>query len=181
MGRKRSFPPSIAASLMEGALVPALHRELHDQDGVFAQEADQHDHPELRPNVVRQADGGQEQERAEDADRQREDDGQGNQEALILRHEHEVDEDHHDDEDVECRVALLRLVPRQAFPAEGIAARQGGGGDLLHRIDGLTGGITRGRHELNGGRGVEVVARDLVQALRLLQLHESRVGDHLAL
>src|SRR5690606_33568511 len=48
----------------------------------------------------------------------------------------------------------------------------------LDRPDGFTGAIAATRRTLNGRRGVEVVAIDLVQTPRLLERHERRIGDH---
>jgi hypothetical protein len=50
--------------------------------------------------------------------RQRED------EALVLRRQHQIDEHQHDPEDVHGLVAAPRLVVREALPGDVVAARQ---------------------------------------------------------
>ena len=98
--------------------------------------------------------------------------------ALVLPDQHQIDEGDDDEEDINCLVPLSRLVVRETCPAEVETARQRLGGDLLDRLDGLTGAVAGSRCTLNGGGGVQVVAGDLVQALLLLERHERGVGDH---
>ena len=49
------------------AFIVPLHRELHDQDRVLSEQADEHDDADLRVDVVRQAHQLQQEERAEEA------------------------------------------------------------------------------------------------------------------
>ena len=107
-------------------------------------------------------------------DRQRQDHRQRQDETLVLPDQHQIDEDDDDQEDIDRRVPLVRLVVREAFPADAVTARQRLGGDFLDRLDGLTAAVAGGRCTLNGGGGIQVVAVDLVQALLLLDLHERR-------
>src|SRR4029079_5614500 len=71
-----------------------------------------------------------------------------------------------------------RLVIRETGPTDAETSRQRLGGDLLDRVDGLTGAVAGSRCALNGGGGIQVVAVDLVQSLLLLERHESGGRDH---
>src|SRR5690606_21429129 len=104
---------------------------------------------------------------------------QGDQEALVLRDEDEIDERDDDEEDVERLVALPRLVPGDTLPSDVVARWECLGGDLLDRLNGLTARVPLPGNGLDRGGRVEVVAGDLVETLLLLDLHERRVGDHL--
>ncbi len=170
IGRKRNFPPSMAASLRVSALLAPLHREFDDQDRVLAEQTDQHDQTNLGVDVVGQPHDLQEQEGTEDPDRQRQDHGQRQDETLVLPNQYQIDEDDDDQEDINRLVPLSRLVIREAFPADAVTARQRLGGDLLDRLDGLTAAVAGSRRTLNGGGGIQVIAVDLVQALLLLEL-----------
>ena len=107
----------MAASSRLQALVAPLHGELDDQNRVLAQQTDQHDQTDLGVDVVGQPHGLQEQERAEDADRQREDDGQRKHEALVLPDQHQVHEGDDDQEDVDGLVALVALRRTRGLPS----------------------------------------------------------------
>ena len=122
IGRKRNFPPSMAASLR---LTPSWCRCTANstiKNRVLAQQTDQHDQTNLGVDVVGQPHGLQEQEGTEDPDRQRQDHCQRQDETLVLPDQHQIDEDDDDQEDVNSLVPLFRLVIREAFPAEAVTA-----------------------------------------------------------
>ena len=122
-----------------------MHREFDDQDRVLAEQADQHDQTDLGVDVVGQAHGLQEEEGTEDPDRQRQDHGQRQDEALVLPDQHQIDEGDDDEEDINRLVPLSCLVVSEARPADVVTARQRLGGDLLDRLDGLTGAVAGSR------------------------------------
>lgn len=99
----------------------------------------------------------------------------------MLPDQHQIDEQQHDDEDVQRLIAASHLVEGQASPADVIAAGKCLGCHLLDRLDGVTAAITIGRSALNGRSRIGVVSGDLVQPLFWLQGHEGGVGNHLAL
>jgi hypothetical protein len=68
----------------------------------------------------------------------------GQDEALVLGREHQVDEGEHHEEDVERFVAALRLVVRQALPRDVVAARERARGDLADRVDGVAARVAGG-------------------------------------
>src|SRR5690606_36571182 len=84
-----------------------------------------------------------------------------------------------DGEDVERLVALARFVPREAFPAHTVAVRQSLGRRFTDRLDRLPARMTRRRSGLDRSRRIQVVARDLVAPLLLLELPERRQRHHL--
>ena len=96
-------------------------RKLHDQNGVFARETDEHHEADLRENVVVLPGEINAAERAEQTHRHDEDDGQRQPPAFILRGEHEEDEEHAEREDVNDRVACEDLLQREVGPLEGEA------------------------------------------------------------
>ena len=138
---------------MRHALLAPLDREFDDQDRVLAEQTDQHDQTDLGVDVVGQPHGLQEEEGTEEPDRQRQDHGQRQDEALVLPDQHQIDEDDDDEEDINRLVPLSRLVVRETCPADVVTARQRLGGDLLDRLDGLTGAVAGSRAHLNGGGG----------------------------
>ena len=94
------------------ALLAPLHREFDDQDRVLAEQTDQHDQTDLGVDVVGQPHDLQEQEGTEEPDRQRQDHGQRQHETLVLPNQYQIDEDDDDQEDINSRVPLVRLVIR---------------------------------------------------------------------
>src|SRR5579883_2231404 len=163
------------------ALLSPLDGELHNQDGVFAKQTDQHDQTNLGVDVVSQSHGLQEEEGAEDPDWQREDNGQRQDEALVLPDQHQIDEGDDDQENVHRLVPGSRFVIRETGPVDIVTARQRLLGDLPNRLHGLPGTVARSRRALNGGGGVEVIPGDLVQTLFLFDPHERGVGNHFPL
>src|SRR5206468_2524060 len=121
------------------------------------EQAGQHDQTDLGVDVVGQPHDLQEQEGTEDPDRQRQDDGQRQDEALVLRHQDEVDEGDDDQEDVDGLVPLFRLVVRDTFPAEAVTGRQRLGGDLPDCVEGLTATVAGSGSALNGGGRIQVI------------------------
>lgn len=105
MGRSRCRAASRTAS---NGRSPSRHlsSELDDEDGVLPEQADEHDQRDVRVDVVLEARELQEPERSEDPRRQRQDDRRGQEEALVLRGEDEVDEDERDEPDDEPLVAI---------------------------------------------------------------------------
>src|SRR5471030_1245884 len=110
IGRKRNFPPSMAASLM---LTPSWCRCTANSTIRIAFLPSSPTN--MGVDVVGQPHDLQEEERSEDPDRQRQDHCQRQDETLVLPNQYQIDEDDYDQEDINSRVPLPRLVIREAF------------------------------------------------------------------
>src|SRR5579883_726984 len=172
------FPTFDGCLQKRQTLLSPLDGEFHNQNGVLAKQTDQHDQTDLGIDVVSQSHRLQEEEGAEDSDWQRKDNGQRQDEALVLPDQHQIDEGDDDQEDVNRLIALSRLIVGKALPAEAVTVRERLSGDLIDRLDGLTAAIAGRRRTLNDGARIQVIPGDLVQSLLLLDLHERGVGDH---
>src|SRR5690606_32460045 len=117
--------------------------------------------------------GFEEEEGAEDANRQRDNDTERDEEALVLSNQDEIHKDNNHQENIECDISSLRLVIGEAAPGDVESWCQRLGGNGLHGGDCLAAAVTLGRRSLNGGGWVEVVSTDLVETLLFLELHES--------
>src|SRR5579883_807926 len=161
------------------ALLSPLDGELHNQDGVFAKQTDQHDQTDLSIDVVSQSHRLQEEEGAEDSDWQRQNYSQRQDEALVLPDQYQIDEGDDDEEDVNRFIPRSRFVIRETSPVDVVIRRYnlGIGGNFPNCLDGLPGAVARSRCALDGGGGVEVETGDLVQPLLLLDRHERGVGN----
>ena len=157
-----------------------LGGKLDDQDRVLAQQSYEHDEPYLSINIIVQSHALQQEERAHDTDRQREDHRQRQQETLILPDQHEIDEHQHDDEDVNGFIAAKRLVEGEARPSDVKAARKGLGCHLLNGLDGVARAESIGGRTLNRGCGIGIVTGDFVESQLGLHRNERRVRNHLA-
>ncbi len=93
-----------------------LLRELDDEDGVLAGESDQHDEADLREDVVLHRAQPNAADRAEQAHRHDENDGERQRPALVKRGEHQEDEEHAERENVDRAVAGEFLLQRDLRP-----------------------------------------------------------------
>ena len=129
IGRSRSFAADSAASIEALALLVLHLGELDDENRVLRRQADEHDEPDLREHVVHVAlahEPAREPEpeiRAEGRERRAEQDAERHPPALVLRGQHQEDEEdrereHHGDA---RRAALL---VRQVGPVEAHVRRQ---------------------------------------------------------
>ena len=93
--------------------------EIDHQDAVLGDQADQRHQADLRIDVdageAEHAADVERQQRAEQRRRQRDQDDERIAEALVLRGEHEIDDDQREDEDVDERVAFLLELARVAL------------------------------------------------------------------
>ena len=146
IGRSRMAAAcSIASRRRIALLLLQLVGEVDHQDAVLGDQPDQRDEPDLRIDV----DGGEpdveRDQRAEHRGRQRDQDDQRIAEALILRGEHQEDDDQREDEGDDERAALLHVLPAFALEVVGEAF-----GKLsaccLQEVDGLADRAARKRH-----------------------------------
>ena len=134
IGRRRMRADSIAASTIDRPALAQLLGELDDQDRVLRREADQQHQPDLAEHVVVEAAQQLRGQRAEHRQRHAEQDDQRQDERLVLRRQHQVDEQQAEAEDqagLAARPPLLERLPR---PREVEAGRQVRARQLLHRL-----------------------------------------------
>ena len=106
IGRSRSREASRVAWRAVPGLLPLLG-ELNDQDRVLARQTHQDHEADLGEDVhVHARPGSDADDRAEQAHRHHQDHGQRQRPAFVLGRQHQEDEDHRQDEDVDRRVAL---------------------------------------------------------------------------
>ena len=91
-GRNRSRAPAIADVEDRLSLPPLIHGELDDEYAVLRRERDQHHQPDLRIDVETAARDHDRRNGAENADADRQENGNGNVPALVESHEKEVGE-----------------------------------------------------------------------------------------
>ena len=114
IGRSRTRAASTIASRFGQAALALLVGELHHQDAVLGDEADQRDQADLRVDVERREAEVERHQRAEDRERHRQHDDERIAKALELRGEHQVDDDDGEAEGDQRRVAFVDLQPRLA-------------------------------------------------------------------
>ena len=102
-------------------MVLPLPCELHDENRVFRGQANQHHEADLGKDVDRHAPEGQAGGRCQEAHRHDQHDRQRQLPALVLRHQHEEDEEGGGCEDRDGRDALLFLLMGQLGPFDGEA------------------------------------------------------------
>ena len=124
IGRSRSRAASMAASTVVAALDLQLARELDDQDRVLAGQPDQHEQADLSEDVVVAAREPHAGDRREQAHRHDQDDRERQEQAFILRRQHQEDEQHAEREDKQRRVAGQDLLVGQIGPFVAHALRQ---------------------------------------------------------
>ncbi len=121
-----------------------LAGKLHDQDRVLAGQPDEHEEPDLGKDVVvalgepHAADGAQERHRDDEDDRERQ------RPALVLRREHEEDQQDAQREDEDGRIAGQLLLIGQVGPLIADPVRQHVVHDTFDRCLRLTGAVPRG-------------------------------------
>ena len=99
IGRSRSWQASTAARHRIAPLVLELARELDDQNRVLGRQADQHDEADLGEDVDVLPVQRHAEQRAQQAHRHDQDDGERQRPALVLRRQHQEDEQHRQRED----------------------------------------------------------------------------------
>ena len=85
---------------------------LDNQNGILSKQTDQHDQGNLCIDVVFKSGQLQEEIRAENTRRQRKDDGQGQQQILILGSQQQINKQKTDTEDQECLSAGIFFFTR---------------------------------------------------------------------
>ena len=162
------------------ALAASLDGILSDEDSRLGQQPDEHDDTRLEVDVVLQPKELREEEAAHQSARHGEDDGEGDEEALVEAGEDEVDEHHADAVDQErgC-AAALRFLARDAAVFVAVTLRQSLLGHLLDGPHGLAGGVTVGYADVGRDGGVEIEARGHLGAHHLFEGDELADGRHL--
>src|SRR6202789_2165009 len=107
------------------ALCEELLGELYDEDGVFGGEADEHNEADLDVDVVAEAAGCDQQERAENSHGDGEQDDEWKREGLVLRGEGEIDDEQAEAEDDDGLAGRFDLFKSEARPFEGHAGHFG--------------------------------------------------------
>ena len=123
-GRSRTRHASRIAVRRSSPSLLALPRELDDQDRVLARQAGQHQEADLREHVVVAAGEPDAGDRREQRHRHDQDHAQRQRPALVLRREHDVDEQHAEREHEQHRVAGDDVLVGQLGPLERHPARQ---------------------------------------------------------
>ena len=143
-------------ALRQPMLLALLVGELHHQDAVLGDEADQRDQPHLRIDVERGDAEIERHQRSEDRKRHGQHDDERIAEALELRRQHQVDDDDGEAEGDERRVALVHLQPR--LPGEILveAGRHHLGGDLADGGERVA-GRDAGQRDAGNGGGIQLV------------------------
>ncbi len=103
---------------------PPLNGKFHNQDGIFGQKTYEHDQPDLHVDIVIQPDELGCRERSYNTRRDREQDGQWEQVALVLRGEQEVHKQHTKREDKHCLVTRRLLFQAKPGPFVTVVGRQ---------------------------------------------------------
>ena len=162
------------------ALAASLDGILGDEDCRLGQQPDEHDDTGLEVDVVLQPEELREEEAAHQSTRHGEDDGEGDEEALVEAGEDEVDEHHADavDEERGC-AAALRFLARDAAVFVAITLRQSLLGHLLDGAHSLAGGVTVGYADVGRDGGVEIETRSHLGAHHLFEGDELADGRHL--
>ncbi len=138
IGRKRSRQAwKIASSGAEAAVALGLQREVDHHDGVFLHDADQQHDADQRDQAERRAEQLQRQQRAHARRRQRREDGQRVDVALVQHAQHDIDRgDRRQDQD---HLRVQRLLEHLRGAGEGAAHRRRHA-ELGHRaVDGVAG------------------------------------------
>ena len=153
---------------------------LRDQDGRFRQQTDQHDDTRLEVDVVLQSHYLGEQERTHQTARNRQNDGERNEETLVQRAQDEVDQQDTDTEDDDRVAARLGLLARDAVELVTVALRKHLRSRFLNGPDGVARRITVGGRTVHGDRTVHVEAVQHLGAVNPRQIYELAQGSHLA-
>src|SRR5262249_13213410 len=147
-------------------------RELYYQDGVLARERDHQDQADLRVQVVVVAAARKREDDPHQGHGNDEDDRGGRRPALVQGGQHQGDEGEGERVNEVRLVADLLFLVARGSPLVGHALRQRLARELLHGAEGLpraepaSGGAEYGR------RRVQVVARDQLGPLSLLDLDQ---------
>ncbi len=104
-GRSRTRHASRIAVTRSAPSSSRCLRELDDQDGVLARQAGQHEEADLREDVVVAAGQPDAGDRGQQRHRHDQDDAERQRPALVLRRQHDVDQQHAQREDQQHRVA----------------------------------------------------------------------------
>ena len=145
-----------------------LFRELDDEDGVFAGEADEHDKADLREDVVLHRAQPDAADRAEQTHRDDEDDRERQRPAFVERREEKEDEENAERENVDRAVAGELLLQRDLGPFRGETRGQSFFRETFNGGERVTRACARRGLAAEVGGGKHVVARDLVGAAHFL-------------
>ena len=138
--------------------------ELDDQDRVLGRQADQGDQADLPVHVEVEAGQQDRDQRAEHAERRREQHCERHRPALVQRRQ-EQEHHHHRQRHHQCRgVAGLDFLGGLPRPLVAVAGRQHLGGDLAQRLQRIAGAVPRCLRAGHLGAAVQVVAHGEARA-----------------
>ena len=124
IGRSRMRAASTAASTIDMPLLAQLLGELDDQDRVLGREADEHDEADLAEDVVGEPAQQLGAQPAEDRERHAQQDDEGQDPALVLRGEHQIDE--HQARARRCSIAWVPAFTSSSDCADQAKSNPGG-------------------------------------------------------
>ena len=157
----------------------SLRGVLGQQNGCLGQETDEHDESRLHVDVVLQAPHPREKEAAEQSERHAQDDGKGDEEALVERTQYKVYEKDADDKDDGGGVAERRFLARHAAELVAIAFGKHLGGCAADGFQRLSAAVTVGGLSHDGDAAEEVKAVQALAAIDALHRDVLRDGNHL--
>ncbi len=158
----------------------ALPGELDDEDRVLAREPRQHQEADLGENVVVAAGQPDAADRREQGHRHDQDHRERQRQALVLRGQHAVDEQHAERKDQEHGVAGDRVLVGELRPLERHAVRQHALEQAGHRGLGLPRAVPRRGSAVDLGGRKTVVMHHLVRAVAAAHLEHRAERHHLA-
>src|SRR5690606_13031111 len=139
-----------------------LNGEFDDKNSILTQQTHQHHHAYLCVNVVGKSHEFEQQKRSEYSGGEGEHHYQRENEAFVLRGEHQVHKGEHDEKDVDRFISALYFVLRKSGPVNAITSRQRLQRNFLNGTYRLSATVSIRGRSVDGGRRVHVVSCNLV-------------------